>query len=134
MIRTMTLAALMAAALPMIAAAQGNGNGNGNGNPHGAGQQGQFCPPGLANRNPPCVPPGQAARHDDHGDDHDDDHDDDGIIGAIIDADRIHWIADWPDRDLAPLEDGYGYALVDNQLVIIDRQTLALVDLVQLID
>ena len=37
-----------------------NGNGNGNGRPF---TEDGFCPPGLANRNPPCVPPGQAAKY-----------------------------------------------------------------------
>ena len=41
-----------AALFPLIAEAQGNGNGRGN--------DAQNCPPGLAKKNPPCVPPGQA--------------------------------------------------------------------------
>ena len=42
------------ACLPVILEAQGNGNGNGRGNnPLG-------CPPGLAKRDPACVPPGLA--------------------------------------------------------------------------
>ncbi len=39
---------------------------------HGHGDMSQFCPPGLAKKNPPCVPPGLAKtqrfdRDDDHG-------------------------------------------------------------------
>ncbi|WP_225027123.1 hypothetical protein [Xinfangfangia pollutisoli] len=30
---------------------------------HGHAQAVQFCPPGLAKKNPPCVPPGQARKH-----------------------------------------------------------------------
>jgi hypothetical protein len=50
----------------------GHGNGHGNGHGHGYanayGVEGPVgygvggCPPGLAKKNPPCVPPGQAKR------------------------------------------------------------------------
>jgi hypothetical protein len=39
--------------------------GNGHGNGHGAaapGYGGGGCPPGLAKKNPPCMPPGQAKK------------------------------------------------------------------------
>lgn len=36
--------------------------GNGHGNPHGYGNANGGCPPGLAKKNPPCVPPGQAKK------------------------------------------------------------------------
>jgi len=67
-----------AAALAFAGAAlakPGNGNGHGNphangvnGNPHAYGVNGPVgygaggCPPGLAKKNPPCVPPGQAKK------------------------------------------------------------------------
>ena len=44
------------------------GHGNGHGNSHAFGSQGMVgygtggCPPGLAKKNPPCVPPGQAKK------------------------------------------------------------------------
>lgn len=43
----------------------GNGHSNGNGNGKGGGQAvaAQECPPGLAHRDLPCVPPGQARRN-----------------------------------------------------------------------
>ena len=53
-----TATAAMMAFLPSPASAHGHGRGHwgiAHGNPHG-------CPPGLANRNPPCVPPGQVRR------------------------------------------------------------------------
>jgi hypothetical protein len=53
----------------------GNGHGNGNGYGHGHGNAYAYgligqaygygnggCPPGLAKKNPPCVPPGQAKK------------------------------------------------------------------------
>jgi hypothetical protein len=57
-------AAIAIAALPAAADAQGRGHGRGHGANPGVGNVygGGHCPPGLANRNPPCVPPGQA-RH-----------------------------------------------------------------------
>lgn len=39
--------------------------GNGHGNPHAQGVMGYGaggCPPGLAKKNPPCMPPGQAKK------------------------------------------------------------------------
>jgi len=54
-------AAVAMAAMPSLADAQGRGHGRGHG-PAAAGHRGAACPPGLANRNPPCMPPGQA-RH-----------------------------------------------------------------------
>lgn len=64
----LSAAAAMVAVAPSLADAQGRGKGKGQGathsrthpshvagHPHG-------CPPGLANRNPRCVPPGQARR------------------------------------------------------------------------
>lgn len=62
----------LALCLPGLAEAGPKGNGNGNGNGRGAWAEGEFCPPGLRHRTPPCVPPGQA-RHD-RGDDRDGDH------------------------------------------------------------
>ena len=52
-----TVAALAAAPVA-FASAQGQGKGHGQGGHQGKGH----CPPGLANRSPACVPPGQA-RH-----------------------------------------------------------------------
>lgn len=47
------------AVLPALAEAQGNGNGRGNGNGNRADNP-LNCPPGLAKREPACVPPGLA--------------------------------------------------------------------------
>ena len=55
---TLAIGALVVA-VPM-AVAQGNGNGNGKGNARNAAPVAGHCPPGLAKKNPPCVPPGQA--------------------------------------------------------------------------
>ena len=56
--KTLTKAALILALVPFMASASlaGNGNGKGHGKAKGYGVGG--CPPGLAKKNPPCVPPG----------------------------------------------------------------------------
>jgi hypothetical protein len=58
-----------ALALGLAAPALGKpGNGHGNGNPHANGVQGPVgygaggCPPGLAKKAVPCMPPGQAKK------------------------------------------------------------------------
>ncbi|UWQ08254.1 hypothetical protein [Aliiroseovarius crassostreae] len=51
-------AALILALLPLMATASLAGNGKGHGKAKGYGAGG--CPPGLAKKNPPCVPPGLA--------------------------------------------------------------------------
>lgn len=50
-------AALSIAAAPAMA---GPGKGNGKGPHHAHLAQAGHCPPGLAKKNPPCIPPGQA--------------------------------------------------------------------------
>ncbi len=56
------VAALTFLIVPLAASAE-PGNGNGNGRGHAVlSESGAFCPPGLARRDPACVPPGQARR------------------------------------------------------------------------
>lgn len=52
--------------LPLSADAKPK-NGRGNGNGHAARSESGFCPPGLRDRNPPCVPPGQARQEERRG-------------------------------------------------------------------
>lgn len=59
-----TALALLLTAVP-AEATPGNGRDNNN----GARSEAGFCPPGLRDRNPPCVPPGQARRADNDDDD-----------------------------------------------------------------
>lgn len=110
----------------------GNGNGNGNGNGHGnngshsANASGIHCPPGLANRDPACVPPGQAKK---------------GVtteewtgyeVGDHIDRDDFTWI-DVENYDLPELEPGERYAIVDDQVIIIDPTTYTVVALLDVL-
>jgi len=62
-------AATLAFAGPALAKpGNGHGQGNAHANAHALGVQGPVgygaggCPPGLAKKNPPCVPPGQAKK------------------------------------------------------------------------
>lgn len=52
------MTALLLASLAAPAMADGKNKGPKHGN--GYGQAAAHCPPGLAKKNPPCVPPGQA--------------------------------------------------------------------------
>ncbi|MGX9351006.1 excinuclease ABC subunit A [Shimia sp. W99] len=53
----LTLAALALAATPVFA-----GNGNGKPPKNAGATYVANCPPGLAKKNPPCIPPGQAKK------------------------------------------------------------------------
>lgn len=65
------LAAVLAlGALPALADGKGKGHGKGQGNRGGGwdedwgqGRVARGCPPGLAKKNPPCIPPGQAKKY-----------------------------------------------------------------------
>ncbi len=55
-ITTLALAITLVATAPEAMAGNGRGNGVGNGG----------CPPGLAKKNPPCIPPGHTLRDYDY--------------------------------------------------------------------
>ena len=84
------------------------------------------CPPGLAKKETPCVPPGQAKK---------------GVttqdwlnrhpIGERISPERVEWIDDFSRYDLPPLADGRRYAVIDGMLVELDRDTYELLQLVR---
>ena len=88
------------------------------------------CPPGLAKKNPPCVPPGQAQQ---------------GVttqewlnrhrIGDRIDQDEYVYLEDYDYDDwtgLPRLEDDEAYVVFDDALVVVDRTTLAIIELIRL--
>ncbi len=84
------------------------------------------CPPGLAKKNPPCVPPGQA---------------DKGVttqewltrhrIGDRADPADIRWIDDVTRLGLPPLPDGHRYAVIDGMLVALDSDSYEILQLVR---
>jgi hypothetical protein len=84
------------------------------------------CPPGLAKKNPPCVPPGQvnkgATTKQWVGRTH---------IGDVADRDDLIFIDDYTHYELPPLPYGQRYALVDNQIIVVDTETYAILQLIQ---
>ncbi|SEV96674.1 hypothetical protein SAMN05444851_0589 [Aliiroseovarius sediminilitoris] len=75
MMKTATKTALALVLVPLMATASfaGNGKGQGQGKGHvkNMGAIAKDCPPGLAKKNPPCIPPGHAKpRLGDHLDDY----------------------------------------------------------------
>ena len=95
---TIILSSALAASVLSIPASAGKGNGVGVGH----------CPPGLAKKNPPCIPPGLAKKGD--------------------------WIGEFPyiflDRDRYGLDRRYGwYQLGDNIYVRTDKETGEILEL-----
>lgn len=81
------------------------------------------CPPGLAKKDPPCVPPGLARRG---GDDHH------GRRGHFVDRDDLFFLDDYPRYDLPSLPYGQRYAVVDDRIVVIDAQSYEVLQLIRL--
>jgi hypothetical protein len=81
------------------------------------------CPPGLAKKSPPCVPPGQARK---------------GVIlwkpGDFVPPDRIsHWIVRPTLYGLPPLGLHQRYIVVDGQILSVDYRTFQVIALFQVI-
>ncbi|CTQ51056.1 hypothetical protein [Jannaschia donghaensis] len=117
----LTVAVALILAAPAFAEDNGN-NGNGNSraervaNPSNGG-----CPPGLAKKDPPCVPPGQARQRDRF----------DGYDYRIGDRlDRDYVIVDRRGYDLPPLEDGEAYVRVGDRILRLDRAERLILDIV----
>lgn len=78
------------------------------------------CPPGLARKNPPCIPPGQAQKH--------------GIsVGDVIVWDDIHVITRPGLYGLSIPPDGDRYAIVDGRLVRVDEGTGKILSILRLV-
>ena len=85
------------------------------------------CPPGLAKKNPPCVPPGQAKK---------------GVttdewlnrdrIGEVVEQDDLTYLDDYWRYDLPQLPTGQRYAVVDDRIVVIDAETYRILQLIRL--
>lgn len=98
------------------------------------------CPPGLAKKAVPCVPPGQAKKWHDDDRDHDDDHDHDHHHRDWHEGDRIRGDyvliprAEWERLRLRDYRDGSRYMQVDNQIVRVMRDTLVVIEAVRILD
>lgn len=81
------------------------------------------CPPGLAKKNPPCVPPGQAKKG--RG----------GIsIGDIINWDLAHAVTRPGLYGLSNPPSGNRYAIVDGRLVRVNRDNGKILSILRVVD
>lgn len=116
MIRTATILTTLALAVASPALAK---NDKSHKNGHGSVQQ-SHCPPGLAKKNPPCVPPGQAKKQYRSDHDHDRDH-----------SHRTYHRGDRITHDYVLIRDPYRYGLdpnydyysVSDRIYQMDRKT-----------
>ncbi len=125
-------ASLLAIGLAASSALADSGNNRNKGHRAEIGFVGP-CPPGLAKKNPPCIPPGHAKKRSDGWDD-DDWHHYDGRyyrlrIGDHLGDQRYHIISR-PDRYGLPIwQDGSRYVIVDDRILRIDPYTLRILAL-----
>lgn len=81
----------------------------------------KHCPPGLAKKAVPCVPPGQVGKSWHRGD----------LVGhdyVLIPR------TEWERWDLRDYDDGSTYLRVDNQILRVARDTLTVIEAVRIID
>ncbi|CAM3405499.1 hypothetical protein PANO111632_17870 [Paracoccus nototheniae] len=137
-IRLASLGLALAIATPVLAD-PGRGNGNGHGNGHGKNARHEQrddrrhartddryrdCPPGLARKNPPCVPPGQARGHGD-GYGH--------RIGDRLRAGDYILVRDTQRHNL-PTRPDWRYYRDDNQIYRVDSNTQRILAVINLIN
>ncbi|MDZ4134339.1 MAG: hypothetical protein U1D06_01930 [Paracoccaceae bacterium] len=85
------------------------------------------CPPGLAKKNPPCVPPGQAKK---------------GVTtnqwlnrdrtGDVVNRGDLIFLDDYSRYDLPQLPYGQRYAVIDDRIVVIDPQNYQILQLIRI--
>lgn len=94
----------------------------------------KHCPPGLAKKAVPCVPPGQAkkaTRQDDHDGDHRHDwHRGDRVYGDYVLIPR----SEWERLRLRDFRDGSTYLQVDNQILRVARDTLVVIEAMRILE
>ncbi|HRO13718.1 MAG TPA: hypothetical protein PLL33_01490 [Paracoccus sp. (in: a-proteobacteria)] len=133
---TLLIAALLAVSQPLAALADkpahaGKGNGHGNGKAHApqvmrhdgpvvvpSRRAATACPPGLAKKNPPCIPPGQAREAG-------------WEVGDRIDWDRAHVVRRPGLYGLAEAPSGQRYAIIDGRLVRVDNDTARILAIIR---
>jgi hypothetical protein len=133
----LAVAAMLIAALGAVPSAANPGRGHGNGPQahhqapqHGnraahrdRGQRFAGCPPGLAKKNPPCVPPGQARSQVRHGD----------RVGDVLRVGDFIVIRD-PRRYDLPQRPGWDYYRDSDRIYRVDsttRRVLAIQELIE---
>ncbi len=84
------------------------------------------CPPGLAKKNPPCVPPGQAKKGVTANQWKNRD-----LTGDVVTSDDLIYLDDFLRYDLPTLPYGQRYAVVDDQIVVIDPESYRILQLIR---
>lgn len=94
--------------------------------PNAAFADSKGCPPGLAKKNPPCVPPGQAKK---------------GVTtnewlnrdrtGDVVRPSDLIFLDDYLRYDLPQLPYGQRYAVVDDRIVVIDPESYRVLQLIR---
>lgn len=85
------------------------------------------CPPGLAKKDPACVPPGQVGKSwtPDH---------------VYVEGDRLRgdYVIlgedDWDDLSLAPIADDTVYVVIDNQIVRVKQSNLVVIEPIRILE
>lgn len=130
--RTFQKLAVMALTAASVAAAPASadpGRGKGHDRDHHYRGYVGHCPPGLAKKNPPCVPPGQAKKHDDRRG-----YDRYGVrVGDILRIGDYTVIRD-PRRHNLEWRNDWRYYRDGNRAYRVDRDTRRILSVVNLID
>ncbi len=84
------------------------------------------CPPGLAKKDPACVPPGQANKGVSAGEARDHHR-----RGDVVDRGDLFYLENFARYDLPPLPSGQRYAVVDDRIVVIDSDSYRILQLIQ---
>jgi hypothetical protein len=85
------------------------------------------CPPGLAKKDPACIPPGQVGKSwtPDHV----------YVEGDRIRGDYVIVTADqWADLSLTPIEDDSVYVVIDNQIVRVKESNLVVIEPIRILE
>ena len=117
--KTITKVALVLVLVPLMATASlaGNGKGHGKvkGNASNKGVATKWCPPGLAKKNPPCIPPGLAKPR----------------IGDDLDDYEYYHFTDY---DRYRLDPSYRYYRVGEMIYRADPTTFRILEVIGLMD
>lgn len=85
------------------------------------------CPPGLAKKDPACVPPGQVGKS----------YNPDNVY-AEGDRLRGHYLIvtedQWADLSLTPLDDDSVYVVIDNQIVRVKKSNLVVIEPIRILE
>lgn len=85
------------------------------------------CPPGLAKKDPACVPPGQVGKSwtPDY---------------VYVEGDRLRGDyvlipeAEWEELSLVPIEDDSVYVVIDNQIVRVKESNLVVIEPIRILE